>query len=103
MILYLIPSWELRLSIAGLATHFVAVYLRVAAANPERFFRRWIARTTLLGLAVNLGGVAFEAFFLSEPAAGWLRFDSNVSLLFNIAWPLIVIALAILEWQRSKD
>lgn len=53
--------------------------------EPRIDLRRWIARTVFLGLAVNMSGIAFEAFFLSEPAAGWLRFDSNVSLLFNIA------------------
>ncbi|MGI9419289.1 MAG: hypothetical protein ACR2RA_15785, partial [Geminicoccaceae bacterium] len=103
LILYLMPSWELRLGIAGLAALFVAVYLKVAAANPERFYRRWIARTILAGLAINLGGVAFDAFMISDPAAVSLTWDGTVSLLFNIAWPLIVITLAALEWQRMQQ
>ena len=103
LILYLIPSWELRLGIAVLAALFVAVYLKVAAANPERFYRRWIARTILAGLTINLGGVAFDAFMISDPATVSITWDGAVSLLFNIAWPLIVIALAALEWQRMQQ
>ena len=103
LILYLIPSWELRLGIAALAALFVAVYLKVAAANPDRVFRRWIARTILAGLAINIGGVAFDAFMISDPATLSLTWDGTVSFLFNIAWPLIVIALAALERQRMQQ
>ena len=91
--LYLIPISELRFGIAGLATLFIVVYLWVAAKNPECFFRRWIARTILLGLTANFGGVAFDILFISEPATAYLTWNGTVSLGFNIAWPLIVIAL----------
>ncbi|MGI9418904.1 MAG: COR domain-containing protein [Geminicoccaceae bacterium] len=101
-VLYWIESEELRLVIAGSAAIFVAIYLIVASFNPERFFRRLIARTVLGGLLINMGGFAFDAFLVSEPATGWLRWDGSVGIGFNIAWAVVVCALAFLERQRTK-
>ena len=68
--------------------------------NPARYYRRRLSYVIPTGLLVNVAGVSFDAFLMSEPTLGWLRWDGAVSWSFNLAWAVVV---GILVWGDLKQ
>ena len=101
-VLYQADNPETRFLIAGSAALFVVVYLLFASFNPDLIYRRLMTLTIGVGLLANAGGSAFDAYIISEPATGWVRWAGTASLGFYIACAAIVVTLAVLEWQRMR-
>ncbi len=100
LLIYSIESPELRFLIAVSAATFVGVFLIVASFNPDHFYRRLIAWVIGIGLLANVAGFGVDAYF-SDPGIASFRWDGRVSITFNIAWPLIVVALLVRDWKQK--
>ena len=100
LLIYSIESPELRFLIAVSVATFVGVFLIVASFNPDHFYRRLIAWVIGIGLLANVAGFGVDAYF-SDPGIASFRWDGRVSITFNIAWPLIVVALLVRDWRQK--
>ncbi len=98
--LSLIPSNESRMIVGGLLGLGLLVTFVVAMFNPKYFYRRWLAWVIPAGLLGNALSFSLDAFFVSESALGWLRWNGAAGGFFFVAWAAVV---GLLVWGDLKQ
>ncbi|MGF1457142.1 MAG: hypothetical protein ACFB6R_17420, partial [Alphaproteobacteria bacterium] len=94
------PDWRFVIGVS--AAIFVVVYLIIAYANPARFYRRMMAWIIGGGLVANGFSFLIEMALPDDGGAASVQINNQVSIGFNIAWPVALAILAALEWWQTR-
>ena len=100
IVLYLLPSMELRIWVGVLAGIGLFVTMYVQSRNPARYYRRALNIVIPGGLLLQVGGGALDVYAATEPALGWFRWDGGTSGIFFVAWAAVV---GVLVWADLKQ
>ena len=101
-VLLLLPSTELRATVAALIGFGLLVTAFMLRMNPRHFYRRMLSYVIPAGLLINALGFSLDAFDSSDPATAWFRWNGAVSDWFYFAWLVVVGMLVNGDTRQSR-